>query len=61
MLDVIWAFPAVLLGITLGTVMAVGGIGPLKSTTLLTTAIVIGVVYIPYVAKPIRAPGARLA
>jgi peptide/nickel transport system permease protein len=53
-LDVIWAFPAVLLGITLGTVLAVGGIGPLKSTTLLTTAVVIGVVYIPYVAKPVR-------
>jgi peptide/nickel transport system permease protein len=54
MLDLIWAFPAVLLGITLGTVLAVGGIGPLKSTTLLTTAVVIGVVYIPYVAKPVR-------
>ena len=53
-LDVIWAFPAVLLGITLGTVLAVGGIGPLKSTTLLTTAIVIGIVYVPYVAKPVR-------
>jgi peptide/nickel transport system permease protein len=53
-LDVIWAFPAVLLGITLGTVAAVGGIGPLKSTTLLTTAFVIGVVYVPYVAKPVR-------
>src|SRR3984957_5106240 len=53
-LDVIWAFPAVLLGITLGTVLAVGGIGPLKSTTLLTTAVVIGIVYVPYVAKPVR-------
>jgi peptide/nickel transport system permease protein len=53
-LDVIWAFPAVLLGITLGTVLAVGGIGPLKGTTLLVPAIVIGIVYIPYVAKPVR-------
>jgi peptide/nickel transport system permease protein len=53
-LDVIWAFPAVLLGITLGTVLAVGGIGPLKGTTLLVPAIVIGIVYIPYVAKPMR-------
>ena len=33
MLDVIWAYPAVLLGITLGTVLAVGGIGPLHGTT----------------------------
>ena len=29
-LDVIWAFPAVLLGVTLGTVLATGGIGPLN-------------------------------
>jgi peptide/nickel transport system permease protein len=53
-LDVIWAYPAVLLGITLGTVLAVGGIGPLKGTTLMVPAVVIGVVYIPYVAKPVR-------
>jgi peptide/nickel transport system permease protein len=53
-LDVIWAYPAVLLGITLGTILAVGGIGPLKGDTLLVPAVVIGVVYIPYVAKPVR-------
>jgi len=53
-LDIIWAFPAVLLGLTLGTVLATGGIGPLKGTNLLVPAIVIGIVYIPYVAKPLR-------
>lgn len=53
-LDIIWAFPAVLLGLTLGTVLATGGIGPLKGTDLMIPAIVIGIVYIPYVAKPIR-------
>jgi peptide/nickel transport system permease protein len=53
-LDIIWAFPAVLLGITLGTILAVGGIGPLKGTTLAVPAVVIGIVYIPYVAKPVR-------
>jgi peptide/nickel transport system permease protein len=53
-LDVIWAFPAVLLGVALGTVLAVGGIGPLKGNTLMVPAVVIGVVYIPYVAKPVR-------
>ena len=53
-LDIIWAYPAVLLGVTLGTVLAVGGIGPLKGTTLLVPAVVIGVVYVPYVAKPVR-------
>ena len=54
-LDVIWAYPAVLLGIVLGTVLEVHGLGPFHGTTLLSTAIVIGFVYIPYVAKPIRA------
>jgi peptide/nickel transport system permease protein len=54
-LDVIWAFPAVLLGVTLGTVFAVGGIGPIHGTFLLLPAFVIGLVYIPYVAKPVRA------
>lgn len=54
-LDIIWAYPAVLLGIVLGTVIEVRGLGPFHSTTLLSTALVIGFVYIPYVAKPIRA------
>ncbi len=53
-LDVIWAFPAVLLGVALGTSLAVGGIGPIKGTSLLVPAFVIGIVYIPYVAKPVR-------
>ena len=44
-----------LLGITLGTVLNVRGLGPFHSTTLLTTAVVVGFVYIPYVVRPIRA------
>lgn len=53
--DVIWAYPAVLLGITLGTVLNVRGLGPIKGSSLMTTAIVVGFVYIPYVARPVRA------
>jgi len=53
-LDIIWAYPVLLLGITLGTVIAVGGIGPIKGSNLLVPAFVIGFVYIPYVAKPVR-------
>jgi peptide/nickel transport system permease protein len=54
-LDVTWAFPVVLLGIVLGTLINTSGIGPLHSTTLMSTALIIGVVYFPYVAKPVRA------
>lgn len=57
-LDLIWAYPVVLLGIALGTSLALGGIsiGPLElsGNSLLVPAVIIGVVYIPYVAKPIR-------
>ncbi len=53
-MDIIWAFPVLLLGIALGTILAVQGIGPFKSSTLLTTALVIGFIYIPYVGKPVR-------
>jgi peptide/nickel transport system permease protein len=54
-LDVIWAFPAVLLGVALGVSIAVGGsLGPFKGNSLFVPAFVIGIVYIPYVAKPVR-------
>jgi peptide/nickel transport system permease protein len=57
-LDLMWAFPVVLLAIALGTSLALGGlhIGPLKlqGNSLLIPALIIGVVYVPYVAKPIR-------
>jgi len=57
-LDLIWAYPVVLLGIALGTSLALGGIaiGPLhlQGNSLLVPAFIIGIVYIPYVAKPIR-------
>jgi len=58
-LDVIWAYPAVLLGVALGVSLAVGGIDfglfKLSGNTLMVPAFVIGFVYIPYVAKPVRA------
>jgi peptide/nickel transport system permease protein len=57
-LDLIWAYPVVLLGIALGTSLALGGLrlGPLtvSGTSLFVPALIIGFVYIPYVAKPIR-------
>jgi peptide/nickel transport system permease protein len=57
-LDVIWAFPVLLLAIALGTALAVGGlqIGPLTipSGSIWIPILIIGVVYVPYMARPLR-------
>jgi peptide/nickel transport system permease protein len=57
-LDVIWAYPVVLLGVALGTSLALGGLDlgivELKGNSLFVPAAIIGVVYVPYVAKPLR-------
>lgn len=57
--DLVWAYPAVLLGVALGVALAVGGIDlglfTLRSGSLLIPAFVIGIVFFPYVAKPLRA------
>jgi peptide/nickel transport system permease protein len=57
-LDLIWAYPVILLGIALGTSLALGGLDfglfTLSGDSLLVPALIIGVVYIPYVARPIR-------
>jgi peptide/nickel transport system permease protein len=58
LLDLIWAYPALLLGVALGVSLAVSGlnIGPLHISggSNFVPALVIGVVYIPYVARPVR-------
>ncbi len=57
-LDLIWSFPVVLLGIALGTALAVGGlkIGPLElaGNSIWIPILIIGIVYTPYMARPIR-------
>ena len=57
-LDVIWAFPVLLLGIALGTTLALGGlsIGGLQITgnSLWIPILIIGLVYVPYMARPVR-------
>ena len=57
-LDVIWAFPVTLLAISLGLVLAIGGlqIGPLhlSGNSLWITILIIGGIYVPYMARPIR-------
>ena len=57
-LDVIWAFPVLLLGIALGTTLALGGlrIGGLNiaGDSLWIPILIIGLVYVPYMARPVR-------
>ncbi len=58
LLDVLWAFPIYLLAISLSIVTIAQGIaiGPIEiqSGSLWLPIIIIGIVYIPYVARPIR-------
>jgi peptide/nickel transport system permease protein len=56
--DVIWAFPVFLLAIALGTALQLGGL-PLGFTriqgnSLWIPILIIGIVLIPYVARPLR-------
>ncbi len=57
-LDVLWAFPVYLLAISLSVVMITNGItiGPIviESGSLWLPIFIIGLIYIPYVARPIR-------
>jgi peptide/nickel transport system permease protein len=57
-LDVVWAFPVLLLGVALGVSLATGGLnlGPIEiqQNNLMIPALIIGVVYVVYLARPIR-------
>ena len=57
-LDVLWAFPPLLLGLALGTALALGGlkIGPIKlaGDSKLIPILIISVVQVPYMARPLR-------
>jgi len=57
--ELLWAYPALLLGIALGTSLQIGGINlgifTLTAGSIWVPAGIIGIVYIPYVGKPIRA------
>ena len=58
LLDVMWSFPVLLLGVALGVALALGGLqlGPItiSGDSLLIPIFVIGLVYIPYMARPVR-------
>jgi peptide/nickel transport system permease protein len=57
-LDLVWAFPVYLLAICVSTVLLTQGLrlGPftIQAGSLWLPIVIIGVIYIPYVARPIR-------
>jgi peptide/nickel transport system permease protein len=58
LLDVMWSFPVVILGVALGVALALGGLklGPItiSGDSLAIPIFVSGLVYIPYMARPVR-------
>jgi peptide/nickel transport system permease protein len=64
LLDVLWAFPVYLLAISLSIVTIGSGlvIGPitLAADNLLLPALIIGLIYVPYIARPVRAQALAL-
>jgi peptide/nickel transport system permease protein len=57
-LDIIWSFPVIILGVALGVALALGGlkIGPINiaGDSLAIPIFIIGLVYVPYMARPVR-------
>jgi peptide/nickel transport system permease protein len=58
LLDVMWSFPVIILGTALGVALALGGlkIGPIEiaGDSLTIPILIIGLVYVPYMARPVR-------
>src|SRR4029079_14316748 len=58
LLDILWSFPVIILVVALGVALALGGlkIGPIHipGDSLLIPIGIIGFVYIPYIARPVR-------
>ena len=57
-LDILWSFPVIILGVALGVALSLGGlqVGPItiESGSKLIPILVIAVVYVPYMARPVR-------
>ena len=58
LLDILWSFPVIILGVALGVALALGGLklGPItiSGDSLAIPIFIIGLVYIPYMARPVR-------
>jgi peptide/nickel transport system permease protein len=57
-MDVIWAFPVLLLGVALGTALTLSGLNlgviQIDEKSKLIPILIIAIVYVPYMARPIR-------
>jgi peptide/nickel transport system permease protein len=57
-LDIMWSFPVIILAVALGVALALGGldIGPIKiaGDSIAIPILIIGMVYVPYMARPVR-------
>jgi peptide/nickel transport system permease protein len=60
LMELVWSFPPVILGVVVGTALAFGGIGPIKGNSILIPTFIIGAIYVPYLGKPIRGEVLRL-
>jgi peptide/nickel transport system permease protein len=58
LLDVMWSFPVIILGVALGVALALGGFQiwfiNVSGDSLLIPIFIIGLVYVPYMARPLR-------
>jgi peptide/nickel transport system permease protein len=58
LLDVLWSFPVIILGVALGVALAIDGldVGPItiSGNSLAVPILIIGLVYVPYMARPLR-------
>jgi peptide/nickel transport system permease protein len=56
--DILWSFPVLLFAIALGTALALGGLNiwfiSIEGDSLWIPIIIIGVVYVPYLGRPVR-------
>ena len=63
-LDVLWAFPVYLLAISLSIITIGSGLhlGPvtIEASSLLLPTVIIGLIYVPYIARPVRAQAQAL-
>jgi len=56
--DIMWSFPVLLLAIALGTALALGGLNlgftKLEGDSLWIPTVILGLIYVPYLGRPIR-------